>query len=259
MFELLFNVYTLAIFMALLPVGLLFYYIYRQDSVQPEPTKLLWRGVWYGVCSAFIVAFGYGSIWSSLGLDGVGNTVLGAVFEAFFGAAIPEEAAKLFFLWLLLRRNKYFDEHLDGIVYATCVGLGFAGLENIFYLIGNIDSLVMVAIVRALFSVPGHFFFAVAMGYFISIAHFGSTTPEQKRRNYLLAFLVPMALHGLFDALLMVQSAAPLLSLFCSIAFCYFVHYLRKVGIARIKNLKERDAYVRYNENYFKNGTTTEQ
>mgnify|MGYP006391493201 CR=1 FL=1 len=76
-----------------------------------------------------------------LGLIGVFHTevtsILGSVSTAFFGAAIPEEIAKFFMLWLLLRKNPYFDEKMDGIVYAVCVSLGFAALENIFHTIHN--------------------------------------------------------------------------------------------------------------------------
>ena len=95
-------------------------------------------------------------------------TWIGALWNAFVGAAMPEEATKLLMLWLLLRRNKYFDERFDGIVYACCIGMGFAGTENVLYLFGNIENWQSVAVSRAIFAVPGHFMFAVAMGYFYS-------------------------------------------------------------------------------------------
>ena len=80
---------------------------------------------------------------------------------AFFGAAIPEEIAKLFILWLVLRNNKFFDEKMDGIVYAVCVSLGFAALENIMYLFLHSESFITVGISRAFFAVPGHFCFGI--------------------------------------------------------------------------------------------------
>ena len=89
----------------------------------------------------------------------------GAIADAFINAAIPEEAAKLLMLWLVLRRNRHFDEYFDGVVYAVCVGMGFAGLENIFYLIDEED-MMAVGIARGVFSIPAHFMFAVAMGYY---------------------------------------------------------------------------------------------
>lgn len=250
MFELIYNIYTLAIIAALIPAALLLFYIYRQDSVQPEPVRLLWKGVWYGVASALAVLFVFAPILSAVGLDDFSDTTLGAIQNAFIGAAIPEETAKMFFLWLLLRKNPYFDEHLDGIVYSTCIGLGFAGLENIIYLVSDIDNLVSVAIFRGIFSVPGHFFNAVAMGYFLSLAHFGNIDPDLKNRYYVLAFLVPVLMHGIFDSLLMVSSVNPSLSIVCMIAFVYIVHRMRKIAVQRIKTMKESDQYVRDVENF---------
>ena len=126
--DFLFSPITYAIIAALLPVALLLFYIYRQDSAQPEPAKWLWKGVWYGILSAVLVLLVVGIASLAFPMPSLEGTVLGAIIDAFLGAAIPEEAAKFFMLWLLLRKNPYFDEHLDGIVYATCVGLGFAGL-----------------------------------------------------------------------------------------------------------------------------------
>ena len=99
---------SIAIFAALLPAGLLLWYIYRQDSTTPEPSRWLWKSVLYGVLSAFaaiFLAFPISLILDRLQLPGV----LGSSTTAFFVAAIPEEAAKLLMLWLVLRKNPFFD------------------------------------------------------------------------------------------------------------------------------------------------------
>ena len=100
------------------------------------------------------------------------ETLTGAVSTALLAAAIPEELAKLAMLWLFLRKNPYYDEYLDGIVYAACVGLGFAGAENFLYLLQS-ENWVGVGIVRGITAVPAHFAMACAMGYFYSKRHFG--------------------------------------------------------------------------------------
>lgn len=242
MLTLLLDPYVLALLAALLPVALLFAYIYRQDAAQPEPAKWLWKGVGYGVASAILAICMVGTMpETSVLAPELEGTSLGAILDAFCYAAIPEEAAKMIMLWLLLRKNPYFDEHLDGIVYATCIGLGFAGLENVLYLTRDLDDLAMVAITRGLFSVPGHFFFAVAMGYFFSLAHFSSRTEAERKRNYLLAFCVPMLLHGIFDALLMVVRVNEYLDVICFIGFLVFTHQVRKKGQRRIQHLKQMD------------------
>ena len=122
------------------------------------------------------------------------------------------------FLWLLLRNNPDFDEYVDGIVYAVCVGMGFAAFENIGYLFGNIDTWVSVGFVRAISAIPGHFFFAVMMGYFYSKAAFGN--PSRRGLNFALAILVPVLLHGAYDSILMVSTVV------ASMAGALFVLFL---------------------------------
>lgn len=237
----LFNPYFLAIVAALLPIALLLSYIYRQDREKPEPAKWLWKGVWYGVLSALIIVFGLGSLPGTESvMEMMSDSVLGAVLNAFLLAAVPEEAAKIFMLWLLLRKNPYFDEHLDGIVYAVCIGLGFAGFENILYITGNMDNLVQVAVIRGLFSVPAHFFYAVAMGYFISLAHFNRCTKQERLKNYASALFLPILLHGIFDALLMTMSVNEYLAAVCFLLFLYFTNKMRKKGVERIKIMQNK-------------------
>lgn len=231
----------IALIAALLPVLLLLFYIYHQDSKQPEPIKWLWKGVVYGVASALLVIFiMYGMPDVADVFPDFQGTIIGAVLDAFLSAAIPEEGAKLLMLWLLLRKNPYFDEHLDGIVYATCVGLGFAGLENILYIVNNMDDMAYIAVMRGLFSVPGHFFFAVSMGYFVSLAHFSSRSESERTQYYVLAFIVPVILHGIFDSLLFDTDSNSIFSSISWILFIVFVHYMRKGGITRIMELKDK-------------------
>lgn len=229
----------MAVFAALLPVGLLLYFIYSQDKKNPEPPRWLWRGVLYGVLSVF-VSLSITSAFSGIAVEFsfLKGTAFGAVLDALFNAALPEEAAKLFMIWLLLRNNPYFDEKIDGIVYATCVGLGFAGIENILYLANNLDNLVQVAVTRALFSVPGHFFFAVTMGYYISLSCFSSCSAEQRKNYRLLAYFIPVLLHWAFDAILMVSDAVPYISGALTVVFIVFVIFVKNQATAKIQNLK---------------------
>ena len=233
---------VLLIFAALLPAVLLIYYVFRKDSLHPEPRGQLIKGFFFGVAAAGLVMAVMAPFAGFL-QQAAQTSVAGAVFQAFCGAAIPEELSKLLMLWLLVRSNKYFDENIDGIVYAVCVGMGFAGFENILYLIRNYDAWLAVGSVRALISVPGHFFFAVAMGYFFSLAYFKSKTKEEKKRYYLLAFFVPMGLHGIFDMLLMFSSVEESLAGLCVMVFLYFVNVLRKKGQEKIQELKLLDEY----------------
>ena len=193
--------FFLVLFAAVLPALALLYFIYRKDDLRTEPPKQVLTAFSLGMVSAVV------SMFISTPLMVLGDfteeaATVGEHFrQAMFGAALPEETAKLVVLWLFLRRNPYFDEWVDGIVYAACIGLGFAALENVLYLFNNLDEWVSVGILRAFLSIPAHFFFAVTMGYFVSRASFGDIS--KFRWNLALALLCPVIFHTLFDFPLM--------------------------------------------------------
>ena len=219
------------VILALLPIGVLGFYINYKDKERPEPIKLLLKTFFYGVLSVFV------SLCISMPFKAIGifsdqlNTLWDSVSTAFFGAAIPEEIAKFLMLWLVLRNNKYFDEKMDGIVYAVCVSLGFAAFENLLYLFQNAETFVAVGIGRALFSVPGHFCFGILMGYYFSLARF---SPISQKRNYTLALVAPILVHGIFDALLFISNVTPAIGAIVLLAFLVFYRKMWKYASKKI-------------------------
>ena len=72
------------------------------------------------------------------------NTYLGNILEtktsisepligSFLTAAPVEEGLKFFILFYFVYKMNDFNEPIDGIAYGVCVSLGFATLENIYY------------------------------------------------------------------------------------------------------------------------------
>lgn len=191
---------------ALGPAILLVAYVYARDKYKREPISQILKGLLYGVLSALLVLM-YHDVMGFVGLTPVlHGGVLGAIEEAVLEAAIPEETAKLLMLWLLVRRNRYFDEYVDGVVYAVCVGMGFAGLENILYVVQSGPDWAATAAVRAVFAVPGHYMDAVAMGFFYANAHFRR---KHKAGARVCVWLVPVLWHGIYDALCMTSDIIP--------------------------------------------------
>lgn len=232
----------LVILAALAPVAWLLWTIYRKDSAQPEPTKWLVKAFVYGIGSVFLSLAISMPTSMVLGMN-IDNQVYGsfaeAVGDAFFLAAIPEEVAKLFMLWLLLRKNPFFDEHFDGIVYAVCVGLGFAAFENICYLLGGIDdgSWIGIGVARALFSVPAHYFFAILMGYYYSLYHFGI---DRSVKAKVMVLVAPILAHGIFDALLFCMRVDESLCGILMLLFIIFFTKLKKRAKLRIEDLSKQ-------------------
>ena len=224
---------------ALIPVVLLLFYILRKDRRAPEPARQLVKGFLFGILSlplSFCMSapFGYFGLYVDEPV-----TVWGSVMTAFWGAAIPEEIAKLIMLWLLLRKNRHFDEKLDGIVYAVCVSLGFAAGENLLYLFYNYDNFLTVGIMRALFAIPAHFSFGVLMGYYYSLVKF---YPKSPAKNKVMVILAPILAHGIYDSILfaldVTYPAVALLLLVVFLAFCFLMwHYVT----SRIREHMARD------------------
>lgn len=191
--------FSIIMLMALLPVAILLIYIYYVDRKSPEPASQLFKAFFYGTLCVPITMF------LVIPMEIIGMfpsapaTIHEAIAVSFIGAAIPEECIKLLMLWLLLRKNRYFDERLDGIVYAVFVSLGFAAIENILYLFDNQDSFFAVGITRGILSIPLHFSCGVLMGYFYSLTKFSK---KSRALNRLLIFIAPMVVHGIYDSIL---------------------------------------------------------
>ncbi len=222
---------------ALLPVSVLLFYIWHKDSRNPEPAGQLVKGFIYGILS-IPISLCISIPLSELGLCGDESTFFGGILSAFLGAAIPEELAKLLMLWLLLKKNPHFDEHMDGILYAVYVSMGFAAVENIMYLFSNYDEWISVGIIRALFSVPGHLGFAILMGYYYSLAHFSNSSCNK----YLpLAFIAPILAHGAYDTILFWIGLSLPISGALTMLFLFVCHQLWKYGSLKIAEHLERD------------------
>jgi RsiW-degrading membrane proteinase PrsW (M82 family) len=216
---------------ALLPALVLMWYVYNKDT-QPEPTRLIVKGFFYGGLATFVSTLISGPLLAMGFFTGEPQTFAECLTTSFFGAAIPEECAKLLMLWLLLRHNPEFDERYDGIVYAAAVGLGFASFENIMYVISAGADWFTVSLTRALLAVPGHFAFAVMMGYYYSVDHFyGSYAPKGTKAKIIL---VPVLLHGIYDTIAFASGLGTVVSGVLTFVLLYFCYRLFKYTRAKI-------------------------
>lgn len=229
------------LFIALLPVAILMFYIFKRDT-EKEPIKEIWIAFGFGVLSV-IVALGFSVPAKNIGLyPDDPATIIGAIWKSFIGAAIPEEIAKFIMLWLFMRRCKEYDQYMDGIVYAVCISLGFAALENIFYIVDESEWLSN-GILRALTAVPGHYCNGVLMGYYYSkvrLSHFSTF------KDRAMIVVAPIITHGIYDALAFSIGALgntelDILILPIVALFIYFVYKLHKYCLKRINETVEQD------------------
>lgn len=182
---------------AILPGLFLIWYVYQQDKIEKEPFDLLKELFLLGAAGVFVASFVEGVLVSVLKLLVNEKSLLGLVLQNFLGVALVEEFIKHKVLqktW----NHPAFDYRFDAMVYAVVVGMGFAILENIFYVWQHG---FQVAVMRAVFSLPGHCIFAVYMGYYFGEAKVCETCGDLKgKQNFFkLSLLVPVLLHGFYD------------------------------------------------------------
>jgi len=124
----------------ILPIALWLIFFLWQDIKKPEPLK--WIGILFllGMVTTPFVWFIENYFINLLQVD-INNT-LPLFISAFIylGVAGIEELAKFFSAALVLKKNKYFDEAIDAMIYLIVVALGFAVVENILIFYQGISS-----------------------------------------------------------------------------------------------------------------------
>ena len=227
---------------AVVPAIVLIVYIMIRDKYEREPIRKILFTFFAGMLAIPLDLL----IIGIFGLDELpylfDGDILQQIGTAFFSAAIPEEISKFIILFLLVWWSKDFNERMDGIVYAVCVSMGFATVENVMYVFEDPSC----AWGRALFAVPGHFLFAVLMGFFLSLAKF---TVKHKFRNWTMTLLAPILAHGIYDAILMVSDVASEgWSLLLTIVFYVFIFLLWRLGLKKISQHVESSPFRYWRE-----------
>ena len=172
-------------------------FIYFKDKYNKEPLGLMLISFIMGILAiipALIIQIAFTKPVNHLMGEGVMYT---AVF-AYLIVAFGEEGSKFLALRFVPYRRKAFDDPFDGIIYSVMVGMGFATLENIGYVMQHG---LGTGILRMFLSVPAHATFAVLMGYHVGLAKFD---PANRTKHMILAIFWPVLFHGTFDFFLFV-------------------------------------------------------
>lgn len=247
-------------------------YIFAKDKFNKEPFSMLVGAFFCGVISIIpilIVELILGFIFTIVFKNP--HPLLSSFLSAFIVAAFTEECFKLFFLYGFIWRSPEFDERFDGIVYGVFVSLGFACAENLVYVFGSLTdgvaSAFQISIMRAIFSIPCHFFCGVILGYYLSLAKFESKNRFNSvaQGNVIMKGLFYAILfHGIYDFILfyikaLSSNATPdspqtnFIILVLFVIFLIFNIVFWRIGSRRIKHManllrqdpsQEPDAFI---------------
>ena len=183
----------------ILPSILIVGFIVSADKFQ-EPTSAIIKIFSYGILitiPAFFINTYLGNFFSTFGINE-------NIISSFLTAAPVEEGLKFIILFFVVYNMKEFNEPIDGMVYGVTVSLGFATLENFYYVYALADHFetksIYLAILRSFSAIPAHGLFGAFMGYY-----FMKHSYITKKNNLDLAIFVPFLLHGFYNYLVTIN------------------------------------------------------
>ena len=187
-----------------IPAIIAMWLVDRLDAKRPEPARTRRMVAFVGMLSVIPALIGEVALSNTLGENiGPANlTYQGASFHAFIVAAAIEEFCKILVVYWVVWRRPEFDERMDGIVYASRAGLGFALVENVMYLLGqaSLGGQLQVWIMRAVLAVPGHAMWTGMIGAMAARRRF-----DGKGLGLVGGYLLAVSFHGAYDCCVFVQ------------------------------------------------------
>lgn len=148
------------------------------DRYDPEPSWLLALSFAWGALVAVIISYFVNTNLEAAVYQVTASADAAIVVGSVISAPVFEEASKgMGVLLLLLVFRRYFDDILDGIVFAGVIALGFATVENVLYYGRTIqetgvnsDEFKALFVVRGIFSPFAHVTFTAMTGIGCGIA-----------------------------------------------------------------------------------------
>lgn len=186
------------IFAAITPVLIIIIYIYIKDKYEKESKRILFITFLFGAIISIIISTLLYIVFDLFIPIPDEYSVLQQFIKAFFVVALIEEFSKYVIVRFWSQPRDDFNEPFDGIIYAVMVSMGFAAVENVFYVL---DGGMSIAIVRAFTAVPAHATFAIMMGYFMGKAKFTKNRLKWNFAGLALAILF----HGAYDFFLFIN------------------------------------------------------
>jgi protease PrsW len=205
------------------------------DRKNPEPHKELIKAFLGGciiVLPVFILVQGAKYFLDQSGLpDFLYILLLSFMIDGFI-----EELGKFFILKDFVYHKSFFDEPLDGLVYGVTVAMGFAFVENIFYLAFNRPELIIMR-----FTTPTlmHALATGIVGYHLALAKFKNVSKSKKRWYIFLGLVLATLLHGLFNSVIRYNLFFNYIPLALLIVFSY-IYLLR--GLRKVQKINSSKA-----------------
>lgn len=155
------------ILLALIPAAIWLIFFYLQDRLEPEPRRY--------VVGVFVLG---GLLASAIGMPlvndlfRVGDWLYEEPLVQLLGGILVVGFSQEFLKYGAVRYTMYgsreFDERMDGVIYGTAAGLGYATMLNIHYVVSNVGVDLSVGVMRIVVTALAQASFSGLVGYFLA-------------------------------------------------------------------------------------------
>jgi RsiW-degrading membrane proteinase PrsW (M82 family) len=168
------------------------------------------------------------------------NALISGFVSAFLLAAIPEEFFKFVFLKSYIFSEEC-DEPYDFVFYGAMVSVGFAAIENVFFVL---DGGLIVAIGRAFTAVPMHAVCGAMMGYgLLQSIKFASGKNFFTWEIIKGTLFIPIVFHGLYDWPIFVayhEGISDILVIISCVFWLGVMFFFLKIFIKMMKGIQQK-------------------
>ncbi len=217
----------------LLPALLWLWFWLKEDRLHPEPKKFIALSFFGGMlCVPLVIPFEhYAQLWLPPGL-----------LIVLAWAAI-EEFTKFQAMHIIDLHRRAFDEPIDAPIYMITVALGFAALENTFFLLdplagGSLSHTILTGNLRFLGASLLHVLSSATVGVFMAFSFY---RPYRVRLLFLTGGLIlAVFLHTLFNFLIIQTNGSQTLSVFVGVWVGIIFLFLTLEHIKRLRAPRTR-------------------
>jgi len=220
------------------------WFFYNKDNFQPEPKKIVAKVFLFGIlifAPAWFLQFGLKNLIEPY----LTITTLSFVMSVIF-APISEEIIKFFgFKRALFHYGKNVDEPVDAMIYSIAIWLGFASIENLFYIAMAYKSGIFVelSLLRAMITIPAHAIFASMRWYAVGMSKFNKSLKSPKFLIFLW-IVISIFLHILLNFSSNLGNYWEIISLVCMIFASLLFWRFFRLSLRKIQKLQTNNMYL---------------
>ena len=224
-----------ALLSGILPALLWLWFWLREDSVHPEPRSLI-IGTFVGgmIVVPLVVPFQH------IALDYYGGNINEVVY--FVWAAL-EEFFKFGVAYVIALRTRFMDEPIDALIYMITAALGFAAMENTFFLLkplleGDAMTSIVTGNLRFIGATLLHVVSSATIGLFIALPYYQDKI--KKTFDLMLGLVFAAVLHAAFNLFIITSKGSDTFIVFGCVWLAVIVLILLFEKVKRIPYEKRK-------------------